>query len=356
MAKKYNRRKPVKKSSKKKFLQTFLLLVILSGIGVLGLAYYAIFASNINKNSEDLVVTLKEDITFCELVDTLKSDDILRNYKTFSLLAKYKGLSRIKRGRYKLEANMGNNDIINRLKSGGLYPVKITFNNIRTKKELVHQLTKDLAIEAEELLQLLNDGKFLFEYGLSPETAVSIFLPNTYEVYWTISADGLFLKMQNEYNKFWNASRKDKAKAMGLSLCEVSTLASIVEEEVMYQEEASRVAGLYMNRLKRGMLLQADPTVKFAVEDFSLRRVLKVHTQVESPYNTYKNKGLPPGPIRVPSIEIIDAVLNYEHHDYLYMCASANFSGKHSFAKSLREHNKNAQKYHQELNKRKIYQ
>lgn len=182
-----------------------------------------------------------------------------------------------------------------------------------------------------------------------------MFIPNTYEVYWDISIDGLLKRMKKEYDKFWNDSRKDKAAVIGLTPVEVSILASIVEEECTYTDEYPTVAGLYLNRIKRKQLLQADPTVKFAVGDFGLRRILNVHLETDSPYNTYKYEGLPPGPIRIPSIKGIDSVLNYAKHDYLYMCAKEDFSGRHNFAKTLAEHNKNAANYRNALNHSGIY-
>lgn len=192
------------------------------------------------------------------------------------------------------------------------------------------------------------------QYGLNAATAVSLFIPNTYEVYWNISTDGLFQRMYKEYRHFWNEHRTAQAKRLGLTPAEVATVASIIEEESNRQEDYPIIAGLYLNRLKKGMPLQACPTVKYALQDFGLRRILTKHLQVESPYNTYKYAGLPPGPIRIPRAATMDAVLNSKKHNYLYMCASTAFDGTHHFSSTYAEHARYARHYQAELNKRKI--
>ncbi|MEE1542020.1 MAG: endolytic transglycosylase MltG, partial [Paludibacteraceae bacterium] len=200
----------------------------------------------------------------------------------------------------------------------------------------------------------MNNAEILSVYGLNRATAVSLFIPDTYEVYWNLSPTDLLDRMKKEHNIFWNEERTLKLNALGLSQAEVSTLASIVEEETSKKDEKPVVAGLYLNRLKRGIPLQADPTVKFALQNFGLRRIYKKHLEYDSPYNTYLYAGLPPGPIRIPSKESIDAVLNFTKHNYIYMCAKEDFSGYHNFASSLDEHNKNAAKYRNALNKKNI--
>ena len=210
-------------------------------------------------------------------------------------------------------------------------------------------------IDSIDIANLLTEKSILQEYNFTKQTLPALFIPNTYQVYWNISAKDFLNRMFKEYKRFWTEERQNKAKAIGLTPIEVSILASIVEEETNNKSEKPMVAGLYINRLKKGMPLQADPTVKFAWQDFTLRRITNKHLTIDSPYNTYKITGLPPGPIRIPSPEGIDAVLNYSKHNYLYMCAKEDFSGTHNFASTLSEHNRNARKYWDALNKRKIY-
>jgi UPF0755 protein len=209
-------------------------------------------------------------------------------------------------------------------------------------------------MDSIELLNALNDAEKVKELGFNENTLVAMFVPNTYEVYWDTSVDNLLSRMKKEFDRFWNNDRKANAEKLGLSPIQISTLASIVEEAT-YSDEYPIVAGLYLNRLKKGMRLEADPTVKFAVGDFSLRRILFRHLEVESPYNTYKNTGLPPGPIRIPSIKAIDGTLSPQSHNYLFMCAKDDLSGRHNFAITHAEHSRNAARYQQALNQKGIY-
>lgn len=210
-------------------------------------------------------------------------------------------------------------------------------------------------IDSTEIAGLMNDSAFQQKLGYNKETLPCLFIPETYQVYWDMSAEEFFERMQKEHQKFWNQERLDKATAIGMTLTEVCTLASIVEEETNNNPEKPMVAGLYINRLHTGMPLQADPTIKFALQDFGLRRITNAHLAVKSPYNTYINAGLPPGPIRIPSPIGLDAVLNHTKHNYLYMCAKEDFSGTHNFASNYAEHMKNARKYWNALNERKIF-
>ena len=257
-------------------------------------------------------------------------------------------------GRYAVEPGMNNLTLLNDLRRGHQVATRITFNNIRFKKDLAERLSEQLMIGEDELFHLLTDSAYCDSLGFTTETINTLFIPNTYEVYWNISADKLMQRMKREYTNFWTDARLAKAKAIGLTPAEVSILASIVEEETAAVDEYPIVAGLYLNRLHRGIPLQADPTVKFAIGDFSLQRILFEHLEVDSPYNTYKHTGLPPGPLRIPTIKGLDAVLNYMQHNYLYMCAKEDFSGRHNFAATLAEHNRNANRYRAELNRRKI--
>lgn len=287
-----------------------------------------------------------------DIQDSAKVENI-GNFDQVASWLKYK--PSIKRGRYAIKPGMNVRTVIRQLRSGAQTPVRLTFNNIRTKKDFAIRISEQLMMDEVSLLAALDNEQICRNYGFTPETITAMFIPNTYEMYWDISIDAFLKRMKKEYDRFWTEERLDKASLIGLTPVEVSVLASIVEEECTYTDEYPIVAGLYLNRLKRKQLLQADPTVKFAVGDFSLRRVLNKHLETDSPYNTYKYAGLPPGPIRIPSIKGIDSVLNYAKHDYLYMCAKEDFSGRHNFAKSLSEHNKNAVNYRSALNRQGVY-
>ncbi len=241
-----------------------------------------------------------------------------------------------------------------RLAAGSQTPIKFTFNNFRLLSQLVERADECLYLSADSLNSLLNDETICNAYGFNSTTIAAMFLPDSYEFYWTVSPQRFVERMYEYYTQFWNESRRKKAEKAGLTPVEVSILASIVEEETAKVDEMPIVAGLYINRLRRNIPLQADPTIKFAVGNFALRRILNKHLNTPSPYNTYINTGLPPGPIRIPSKTAIDAVLNYKSHNYLYMCAKEDFSGYHNFATTLSEHNRNAQRYHTALNRRGI--
>ncbi|MCD7712365.1 MAG: endolytic transglycosylase MltG, partial [Firmicutes bacterium] len=275
--------------------------------------------------------------------------------KDFKILAKQlKYPENMKTGRYAVEPGMNHLTLINHLRRGQQAALRITFNNIRFKEDLAARLDDQLMLTKEDILQLISDSAYTGTLGFTPETISAMFLPDTYEVYWNISPENLIKRMKREFDNFWTEQRKAKAAEIGLTPIEVSVLASIVEEETATLEEYPIVAGLYINRLHRGIPLQADPTVKFAMGDFSLQRILFTHLEIDSPYNTYKYAGLPPGPLRMPSVRGLDAVLNYTRHNYLYMCAKEDFSGRHNFAVTLAEHNRNADRYRAELNRRRI--
>jgi UPF0755 protein len=231
----------------------------------------------------------------------------------------------------------------------------VTFNTIRSKEELSEKITARLEVRKEQVLALLQDKAYIRKFGFEEETILSMFIPNTYELWWNTSAEGLIDRMHAEYQNFWTEERKQKAESLGLSQQEVSTLASIVQAESQKADERPRIAGVYLNRLRMGMALQADPTLVFAVGDFSLRRILNSHKAIDSPYNTYKYTGLPPGPINLPDVNSLDAVLNAEKHRYLYFCAKEDFSGYHSFAENYAEHLQNANRYQRALNAANIY-
>lgn len=257
-------------------------------------------------------------------------------------------------GKFELKNGDTMGDIYNRIVSNTQTPVKLTVPSTRNIEECVGIICRQLMIDSAELSKYTSSSAYIMPLGYTKETFPSAFIPDTYEVYWDISPDMLMTRLMKERRKFWNESRMAKANDLGMTPEQVSTLASIVDEETSNTAEKATVAGLYINRLKKGMLLQADPTVKYALGDPTRRRILKKDLEVNSPYNTYKYKGLPPGPIRIPTKQALESVLNHEKHNYLYMCAKEDFSGTHNFAKTLKEHNANAQRYQKALNKLKI--
>ena len=264
--------------------------------------------------------------------------------------------NKIKAGRYRLFDGMSNIELVRMLRSGRQIPVKVIFNNIRLNTQLAAAVTPNIEADSASLMALLTDSVYLAEhFKLSPQTILSLFIPNTYEFFWNTSATGFMDRMAKEHDRFWTEERRQKARDANLNLLQVTILASIIEEETQIDSEKPTMAGVYINRLNTGMLLQADPTLKYAIGDFTIRRLLNEHKEIQSPYNTYKNTGLPPGPICVPSIASIDAVLNYNKHDYLFFCAKDDFSGYHNFARTLQQHNRNAQAYQKALNSMKIF-
>lgn len=314
--------------------------------------YQFIFRENV-KN--EFVLYIPENADYKQVTDSLVKNDVVVSLKAFNWVAKKKDYkNNIRTGRYLLKKGMNTNQIVNMLKGGFQTPLKVTINNVRTKEELAGKVSKYLISDSLSILELFSDSTLIKKLGFETETFRTMFLPNTYEFYWTTTAEGFAERMKNEYDKFWNTERRKKAEELQLSPPEVIILASIVQAETVKKDEQPKIAGLYINRLKKGQLLQADPSVKYAVGDFTLKRILNVHLQTDSPYNTYKYAGLPPGPINFPEISAVDAVLNFEKHSYMYMCAKEDFSGYHNFAKTLDEHNRNAARYHRALNKLKI--
>lgn len=261
---------------------------------------------------------------------------------------------RSRTGHYTIQPHESMLQVYRKLRNGLQTPVNITIPQSRTMDMLAGYLSRHLMLDSMRLADSFRDTAFCASWGYTPQSIPALFIPNTYQIWWNISMDVFMERMRKENEEFWNAERSSKAKNLGLSREEVITLASIVAEETAYVPEMPTVAGMYIHRLEVGMPLQADPTVKFALGDFSLRRIYHNHLQVESPYNTYINRGLPPGPIRIPSVKAIDAVLNQEQRGYLYMCAKEDFSGSHNFAKTYSEHLANARRYSRALNARGI--
>ncbi|MBK6266739.1 endolytic transglycosylase MltG [Marivirga sp. S37H4] len=342
--------------NKNKFLVGF---VIVSSVLITSFVFYfyqVFFTENILVEKGDEVIIIEEDMSFKDLQDKVYDRGIVNDMLSFSFVAKILSYQdNMKPGLYLLEKDMTNLQAIRLLRSGNQIPTQITFNNVRLKSELAAKITDNVGADSTEFLALLENDSLINRYGFTSDNIMTMFIPNTYEVYYTTSAKGIFDRMYLEYEKFWNEERKAKAKALGLTPKEVSILASIVQAESIKSDEKPRIAGVYLNRLERNMALQADPSLVFAIGDFTMKRVLNVHKEVDSPYNLYKHRGLPPGPINLPEINSIDAVLNAEDHKYLYFCAKPDFSGYHAFATNLREHNKNAARYQNELNKSRIY-
>lgn len=317
--------------------------------------YQLVKTPNFQVDKKDAYLYIPQGANFKTVLDSLKKNDLIQNTVSFAFLSKLMNYQEnVKPGRYKIKRSMTNQEAVRMLRSGNQSPVKLTFNNVRLKQDLVKRVSKNLNLSPAQLEKLLNDPKTVGKYGFDTTNIVSMFLPNTYQVYWNTSPEKLLERMHREYKKFWNKKRLAKAKNMGLKPTEVSVLASIVQAETAKNDEKARIAGVYVNRLQKDIPLEADPTLVFALKDFGLKRVLNKHKEVKSPYNTYKNRGLPPGPINIPSISSLNAVLDYEQHDYLFFCAKADFSGYHAFAKTNAQHERNARLYHKALNMRRI--
>jgi len=341
---------------KKYFIAIFLVVFTMMLSSFAFYTYQILYTPNVLVEKEDQYFAIPKGTTFKQLQNMLAEERIVNDLVSFSFLAKLKDLdTNVKNGMYLIKGDMTNVELINLLRSGTQTPIQLTFSNARLLKQLPKILTQNLEIDSADLAPMLLADTTPAHYGFTKETFISMFIPNTYEVYWTTSPKGLLDRMKAEYDRFWTVEREKKAEDLGMSKTEVATLASIVQGETNKMDEAPTIAGVYINRLKRGIPLQADPTLVFAIGDFSIRRILNKDKEFDSPYNTYKNRGLPPGPINLPSIPALNAVLNYEDHNYLYFCAKADFSGYHVFARTLTEHNVNARKFQRALNQERIY-
>ncbi|MGN0000940.1 MAG: endolytic transglycosylase MltG [Marinilabiliaceae bacterium] len=294
--------------------------------------------------------------TLDDVTNLLNLKGWLADEDAFSLMASLMSYGPdVRPGRYALQADMSARTLVAMLRSGNQDPVNVTFNGVRNLNKLAGMLTRNLETDSASLVALMADTAFVTRCGFTQPTLPALFLPDTYQVWWNIDPEDLMLRLRKEYDKFWTKERLQKADSLKLSPVEVATLASIVEEESNDLEDQKIIAGLYLNRLRIGMPMQACPTLKFAMGNFAVKRIVNADMEIDSPYNTYKHVGLPPGPIRVASKRGIDAVLNYTPNDYLFMCARPDGSGKHDFAKTLAQHQRNANTYHKALNKRKIY-
>jgi len=341
---------------KRKILVGFILVFTVTLSSFSFYFWQVVTSPNILVEQESRYIYIPSDATFKDLQNILYQENYVNDLVAFSFLAKLMNYDKyIKPGRYLLEANMSNRDAIRYLRSGEQEPVNITFNNVRLLNDLPPKICSNIELDPDDFLLKLEDSLTWTGYGFDENTFKCMFIPNTYQVFWTITAEELLDRMSYEYHRFWNDERKRKADSIGLSPVEVSVLASIVQAECKMTDEAPIIAGLYLNRLKKNYMLQADPTIVYANGDFTINRVLNKHKEIDSPYNTYKYRGLPPGPINSPEIRYIDAVLNYNRHNYLYMCAREDFSGYHNFAPNLQQHLINAQRYQRALNREGIY-
>ena len=343
------------------YIKKILIAIVLIGLVVAAfLSYYvynAMFDKNTAFNNDTAYIYIPTNSTYADVRSQL--EPLLKDIKTFDALAEQKYVANIKGGKYAIKKGMNNNEIISSLRFNNI-PVKLTFNNQENLEKLAGRVAIQIEADSLSLLKAMTNHSFLTEHSFSKATALGMYLPNSYEFYWNTSADQFRSKMFKEYNRFWSDTRNSKAKAVGLTRDKVIALASIVYEESKQASEQPRIAGVYMNRIRIGMPLQADPTLKFAAyqlpeyKNTVIKRVLNIHKDIESPYNTYKNLGLPPGLIAMPDISAIDAVLNYEKHQFLYFCADAKRLGFHKFAKTLSQHNVNAREYQHYLSSQGI--
>lgn len=329
------------------------LLFIILIIGVVVVVYFARNYLYISKpiiktaDGKDVSLYIPTGSDYKYVKNELTSLNVLISKNAFDWLAKRSHYDEnVHPGRYVLTDGMANNQLINMLRMGYQTPVKVVFNNMRTVEQLAGRISEQIEADSTSIIEEIYNNE---------EVDATTFIPNTYEFYWNTDAEDFVEKMISEHERFWNETRLNKAKSLKLSPKQVSILASIVDKETHKVSEMPRIAGVYINRLNRRWPLQADPTLVFAHGDYNIRRVLDVHKKIESPYNTYKYAGLPPGPICIPSIAAIDAVLNAEKHNYFYFCAKDDLSGYHVFASNINEHNRNAERYRKALNKNKIY-
>jgi UPF0755 protein len=340
---------------------------LLGGIIIVGSVLFATFSfylyqilltPNVRVEKDEFYLLIPTGATYKTVIDSLRKNKIVEDELSFNFLAKVLGYQdKVLPGRYLIGRRMTNSALLRILKSGKQTPVQVVFNSVRLKEMLPGKLCKNLEADSTEFRRLLDDPEICRRFGLDTTTIVCMFIPNTYEIYWNTTAGELLERMHREYENFWNEDRLAKAKAIGFSPVQVSVLASIVGSETNKADEKPRIAGVYINRMKSpetGFKLQADPTVIFALRDFTIKRVTKNHLTVNSPYNTYRNRGLPPGPINTPALSSLDAVLNYEKNDYLFFVVKADFSGYHVFTHNYEEHLQNARLYWEALNLRNI--
>lgn len=343
-----------------RIFRIFLYLIVfglVAGSLITFILWKRVFASNITTGKvETFYLYIPTGTSFTEVMDLLDENNLVENMSSLEWVAARKNYhNRVRPGKYRLTDGMSNNHLINMLRSGNQVPVKLVFNNLRTLNDIASVVSLQIEADSSSIAELAMNVEFIESIGFDTVSLPAMFIPNTYEIYWNTSAEQFYRRMKNEYDRFWNNRRENKLQAIGLDRHEVSTLASIVIEETVKYDEMPIIAGVYLNRLERGMLLQADPTVKFALGDLTVRRILRADLQIDSPYNTYRHAGLPPGPIVIPPVQAIDAVLDAQNHDYIFFSAKEDFSGYHRFAKTLSEHNRNARLYQNALNRQRVF-
>lgn len=338
----------------KKIWRLVLLLVFLAGIPVFYVVYQKVFG--LNSGNEDVEIFIPTGSSLADVVQILEDNHALLQTKSFEQFSSWMKYSdeNVKAGHYIIRAKQTNKDIISMLRSGDQTPMKLVINNVRTLQNLAGVISRYIESDSLTVLQKLQSPDIQQQYGKSPQTMMTLFLPDTYEVFWTSSPERVFDKLAKHTDGFWDKNA-DKLARISLTKDEAYTLASIVEQESNLAAERPRLAGVYLNRLKSGMRLQADPTVKFALQDFALKRVLLKHLEFDSPYNTYMYAGLPPGPICMPSLSSLNAVIGAEDNDFLFFCAKPGYQAGHVFAKTLAEHNNNANAYQKWLSSEGIY-
>ena len=316
---------------------------------------YCYLFSDLSKSTQTEYVYIDSDDTQDSVFSKIQPIANAIPMSGFATLVRHSGYAdNIRTGRYAIHPGEGALTVFRHLKNGLQSSVNLTIPEVRTIDRLAGVLSRKLMLDSAEVANHLGDSTYCARRGYDTATVAALFVPNTYDIYWNVSLDRFMERMEKEYNKFWNSDRRGKAEAMGMTPVEVATMASIIDEETANNAEKPMIAGMYYNRLKADMPLQADPTIKFALKDFALRRIYNKLLHIDSPYNTYRNEGLPPGPIKIASIAGIDAVLNHVQHDYLYMCAKEDFSGTHNFARTYQEHLQNAARYTKALNERGI--
>lgn len=337
-----------------KILKYFFLVAIIIGSAIAFYAYNSIFGNYVK---EDVYLTIPSASSYQEVLESLKKNNLIKNEHFFSLLAnKMNYPNNIYSGKYEFEKGISLYDVLVKLRGAHQSPVKLTINNVNFKQDLAGKIGAQLEIDSASFLNYINNDSAISKLGYNKDNILCLFIPNTYEFYWNVSFNSFIEKFEKEHATFWNETRTKKANKLDLTPNEVFILASIVEKEYKFADERKRIAGVYINRIKKGMKLQADPTVKFAIGDLSLKRVLTVHTEYDNPYNTYYYAGLPPGPICLPETSTIEDVLNAEEHNYIYFCAKADLSGYHTFNTNYNGHLNAARLYQAALNKLRIYE
>lgn len=345
------------KASKKNAKKSRVIRWVSGIIGIILLfILFEVFGPNTGGFTQGEFLYIHTNATYEQIKEELQKEGFVRDMRSFDFLARQAGYpDHVRAGKYRIKRGMSNFSIVRLLRSGRQTPVKLVINKLRTKDDFIHLIGSNLEADSNVLRQMFSDNVYLAQFGLDSNTAMCAIMPNTYEFYWNINADKAFRKIEKSFAAFWTDARKQKATAQGLTPQQAITVASIVDEETNNNPEKPNVASVYLNRLRKDMKLQADPTARFAYGDFTIRRITQTQTSLQSPYNTYYVKGLPPGPICTPSAASIDAVLNAPHNTYLYFCAKGDGSGTHLFASTYEEHMKNARAYHEKLNEQNIH-